>query len=448
MQRADTDAVAAGVHPRGPRRAPVDVDARDRAHTAGGRRDRDGSGARAQIQDLRAGVQRHAAHRVDQHPRVTAWLKYARRGEDPHPEPRDSPPMATQTPADDLRTLRATFDAAEPLTVGHRGGAHAARSGDARPRAGRAGSSNSSKATSASSSSSRRPQLEIALPPARSVPELATQLAAARREAAAAAEGIALLAGAGLHPFAEAEGEMNPGERYEQIEREYGAVARRQLVFAFQVHVAVGGADRTLAVYNALRAHLPELAALAANAPFHDGRDTGFASFRPIVGRHASASGDAAGDRVVGGMGPRTCAGARGRGACRRRRTGGSSCARTRPSARSSCGSPTRRRRSRRPRRSPLSPTRWWRGSSSIRGMALPSWRIEENRWVAARHGLEGTFADLVTGGPIPVRERLSALLDEIEPFAVSLGAAEPFASRPRDGSGQRRRPRACRRAR
>src|SRR5204862_5951821 len=87
----------------------------------------------------------------------------------------------------------------------------------------------------------------------------------------------------GLHPFAAAEGMLNRGERYDRIEREYGTVARRQQVYALQVHVAVGGADRTLAVYNALRAHLPELAALAANAPFHEGRDTGFASFRPVV---------------------------------------------------------------------------------------------------------------------------------------------------------------------
>ena len=39
-----------------------------------------------------------------------------------------------------------------------------------------------------------------------------------------------------------------------------------------------------------------------------------------------------------------------------------------------------------------------------------------------------GTFADLETGERIGVRERLSALLDQIEPFAVSLGAAAPFA--------------------
>ena len=87
-----------------------------------------------------------------------------------------------------------------------------------------------------------------------------------------------------MHPFAAPLGVLNRGERYDAILDEHGDVARSQLVCALQVHVAVGGADATLAVYNALRGHLPELAALAANAPFHAGRDTGFASIRPLIG--------------------------------------------------------------------------------------------------------------------------------------------------------------------
>ena len=335
--------------------------------------------------------------------------------------------MATQTPPTDARTLRDTFDAAEPLTVGVEEELMLLDpetldlaplaptvldrlNGDARfklelPAA----------------------QLEIALPPARSVADLGVGLAAARRDAAVAADGLALLAGAGLHPFASAEGELNPGPRYEQIEREYGAVARRQLLFAFQVHVAVGGADRTLAVYNALRAHLPELAALAANAPFYEGRDTGFASFRPIV----------AGMLPRQGMPPRIESWEAWADDLRWASRAG---------------------------RMPT-PSQWWfelrphpvfgtlelrvpdtqatvREALAIAAVAhalvarllehprdgVASWRIEENRWVAARHGLDGEFAELVIGEPVPVRERLRALLDELEPFADSLGAAQEFA--------------------
>ena len=87
-----------------------------------------------------------------------------------------------------------------------------------------------------------------------------------------------------MHPFAAPLGELSSGDRYDNIVGEYGDVARAQLVCALQVHVAVGSAERTLAVYNALRGYLPELAALAANSPFLAGRDTGLASVRALIG--------------------------------------------------------------------------------------------------------------------------------------------------------------------
>ncbi len=126
-------------------------------------------------------------------------------------------------------------------------------------------------------------QVELLTTPVQSLEELAAQLAAGRRDLAAAAEGIGVLAGSSTHPFAAAEGELNPADAYRLTREEYGPVARRQLVFGVHVHVRVGGAERSLAVYNALRSYLGEIAALAANAPFHAGRDTGFASIRPKI---------------------------------------------------------------------------------------------------------------------------------------------------------------------
>src|SRR5205085_6691918 len=72
--------------------------------------------------------------------------------------------------------------------------------------------------------------------------------------------------------------------RYEPVMRAYGPIASRQLVCALQVHVSIGDADRALAVYNAARSYMPLLAALAANAPFYESRDTGLASVRPKLG--------------------------------------------------------------------------------------------------------------------------------------------------------------------
>jgi glutamate---cysteine ligase / carboxylate-amine ligase len=126
-------------------------------------------------------------------------------------------------------------------------------------------------------------QLEIVTAPHDSVAAAAAALAAARRRLAEAVAGRFRVAGAGAHPFASGSGPLNPGARYEAIGAEYAGVARRQLVFGLHVHVAVGGADRALAVYNALRAHLPELAGLAACAPFYEGRDSGLASVRSRI---------------------------------------------------------------------------------------------------------------------------------------------------------------------
>ena len=92
---------------------------------------------------------------------------------------------------------------------------------------------------------------------------------------------IARPAGAGVSPLGSGVGELSDLARYERTRREYGPLARRQLVCALQVHVAVPGSERALAVYNAARPYLPWLAALAANGPFYEGTDTGLASVRP-----------------------------------------------------------------------------------------------------------------------------------------------------------------------
>src|SRR5690348_5267951 len=94
-------------------------------------------------------------------------------------------------------------------------------------------------------------QLEIATAPAFRLADAIAELGSGRRALARAADGLALPAAAGVHPFAAPLGQLNEGPRYTAILDEYGDVARTQLVCALQVHVAVGGAERTLAVYNA-----------------------------------------------------------------------------------------------------------------------------------------------------------------------------------------------------
>jgi carboxylate-amine ligase len=57
-------------------------------------------------------------------------------------------------------------------------------------------------------------------------------------------------------------------------------VAERELIFGLHVHVGLESAQQAIAVANGLRTWLPELLALSANSPFWQGRDTGLASTR------------------------------------------------------------------------------------------------------------------------------------------------------------------------
>jgi carboxylate-amine ligase len=80
-------------------------------------------------------------------------------------------------------------------------------------------------------------------PPARSVADAIAVLADARATLDGASEDLVVPMSAGVHPFASVEGELNGGGRYDRIAASYGLLARRQLVSALQVHVAVGGAE-------------------------------------------------------------------------------------------------------------------------------------------------------------------------------------------------------------
>jgi carboxylate-amine ligase len=184
-----------------------------------------------------------------------------------------------------------------------------------------------------------------------------------------------------------------------------------------------------------MRSHLPELAALAANAPFHAGQDTGLASIRPTIAVNLQRQGvppaieswEWFAEALSWGEASDTV-----------------------PDAR-----------------------RWWfelrlhttYGTVEVRvpdvqttvadtaalaavihalvarlaerhdaGEELAvdaTWRIAENRWAACRHGLDARLADLRTGAVQPARERLGALLDELAPVADRLGcAAELEAAR------------------
>ena len=270
-------------------------------------------------------------------------------------------------------------------------------------------------------------QVEIVSPPLASAAAVHEFLDQARADLKAAAADVGVrLAGAGLHPFAAVEGELNTGERYERTQREYGWIARRQLVFGLQTHVAVRGADRALAVYNAMRGWLPELLALTANAPFYEGRDTGLATMRPKVNELLPRQGvppviptwEEWADALRWGAALGTVPEPRvWWWELRPHPAFGTLEVRvpdTQATVDDAAGVVAF-----------VHCLAHWLAARHDAGEALPApatWRIEENRWRALSRGLDGELADLESGEVASARERLRALLRELEPFAREHG--------------------------
>jgi glutamate---cysteine ligase / carboxylate-amine ligase len=271
-------------------------------------------------------------------------------------------------------------------------------------------------------------QLELFTAPSSTVGEATAALRAARRRLAVAASGIGTLAAAGVHPFAAVEGELSQSVRSTRMLEVYGRIARLQLVFGLHVHVAMRPATRALAVYNALRSYLPELAAMAVNSPFLGGTDTLLQSVRPKLsetlprqgvpppfasiseladalhwGTRAGVLADARQwwwelrlHPVLGTVEVRVC------------------------DAQSTVGASGALA-------AVIQSLAVWLAERHEGGdlpPADPTWRIEENRWSACRWGVHGRMADLRTGAVVPTAERLAALLDDLASTADRLACS------------------------
>ncbi|WP_433336544.1 carboxylate-amine ligase [Spirillospora sp. CA-294931] len=102
-----------------------------------------------------------------------------------------------------------------------------------------------------------------------------------RLDAAARDEGLRLSAsGTPVRPGPAPE--ITPGERFALITATHAGTVRDYETCGCHVHVGVPDREAGVAVVNHLRPWLPMLVALAANSPFHRGRDTGYASWRII----------------------------------------------------------------------------------------------------------------------------------------------------------------------
>lgn len=126
------------------------------------------------------------------------------------------------------------------------------------------------------------PQLEIASPVFEDAAQALDGMRHLRREIADVARGrdVALLA-AGTHPLSAWHRQPTTRKpRYEQLERDFQAIGRRNLVCGMHVHVEVPQRFDRVALMNRMMPWLPLFLALSASSPFWARRKTGLMSYR------------------------------------------------------------------------------------------------------------------------------------------------------------------------
>lgn len=75
------------------------------------------------------------------------------------------------------------------------------------------------------------------------------------------------------------------GDRYARFDTELGAIRPDHQIQGLHVHVAIDSREQGVTIMRALRPWLGPLLALTANSPSFAGVDTGFASWRTMIGR-------------------------------------------------------------------------------------------------------------------------------------------------------------------
>jgi glutamate---cysteine ligase / carboxylate-amine ligase len=272
--------------------------------------------------------------------------------------------------------------------------------------------------------------LEIATPVCRDIGEVTKELHRLRAAVTDVAGQTGLRVGsAGTHPFSLFEKQrITARDRYRALVDQMQYVARRELIFGMHIHVAIDDPEKAVGVLSGMLVHLPQLLALSASSPFWRGEPTGLASTRQLVFAAFPRSGPpprfrdyADYARVVGQL------------------------------ERSGCIADYTHI--------------WWDirphprlGTIEVRicdavtriedsiaiaafcqalvkhycelyesGEGIPSYHrilTSENKWLAARHGLEAPIMDLATGrrNRVPVGQLIRRALRDVEPHARELG--------------------------
>jgi glutamate---cysteine ligase / carboxylate-amine ligase len=273
--------------------------------------------------------------------------------------------------------------------------------------------------------------LEIATPVCRTPAEVEGELRKLRGYVTGLASDQAMRVGsAGTHPFSLFERQrITARDRYRHLVDQLQYIARRELIFGLHIHVAVDDAEKAVKVVNGLLAHLSSLLALSANSPFWRGELTGLASSRQMVFAAFPRSGppprfrDYADYAEVVGQLEKT--------GCIADYTHIWWDIRLHPRFGTVeiriCDAVTRVEDAVALAAFCQALVKMYSEHYAV-GAEIPSYHrilTTENKWLAARYGLEAPVMDLATGrrNRLPVSQLIRRTLKEIEPHARELGS-------------------------
>ncbi|WP_164233711.1 glutamate--cysteine ligase [Microbacterium hydrocarbonoxydans] len=266
---------------------------------------------------------------------------------------------------------------------------------------------------------------------AQAVDDVARAIAAVR--SATEPAGIELLS-AGSHPFAQwYDQRVTDKTRYHTLIERTQWWGRNMMIWGIHVHIGVEDRRKVFPIINALAGFLPHLQSLAASSPFWAGERTGYASNRALVFQQLPTAGlpwplhdwsefesylddmvrtgvmaDASEVRWDIRPAPRW-------GTIEVRACDGMS---TLPEL-AAVASLVQ-----------VLVEQFSRDLDEGRALPeLPAWFHRENKWRAARYGLDARVIVDAAGTQRPVRAHLAETLEKLAPVAVDLGCAAEFAS-------------------
>jgi glutamate---cysteine ligase / carboxylate-amine ligase len=266
---------------------------------------------------------------------------------------------------------------------------------------------------------------------AHAVDDIANAIAAVRTATDPA--GVELLS-AGSHPFAQwYDQEVTDKTRYHTLIERTQWWGRNMMIWGIHVHIGIEDQRKVIPIINALSAYLPHLQALSASSPFWAGERTGYASNRALVFQQLPTAGlpwqlqdwaayEAYLDDMVrtGVMADATevrwdIRPAPRWGTIEIRACDGLS---TLPELAAVAALVQ------------VLVEHLSREMDEGRELAtMPSWYHRENKWRAARYGLDARLIVDAAGSQRPVRDHIAEVLDELAPVAVELGCVREFGS-------------------